>query len=335
MFFGTFVTLQIAPFFLSIFHLDIGHSCCCVLGKSTEDLRQTASQSDRGASAGLLASGIDVDELDFGLFTAKPGLKALLLQSLPVVWPTLIAIWPQLLSQFLSLIWCTPIPEDGCVRQRLVPNPDVICLSDAHLPAFLIAITGLSVWCIGIPGWLFTVIYRLGTTRQELESRRRYGLFIRGLEPSMWWWDLSIKRADIALMMLVAYTSIVEDETAKLFVFAFLSGILLCITAWFKPYSSNQGEILDILETSLLTARFVLYFIIALLLIVFPSPMTIRLSAFFVFGMLISVTGFAMLHIVAQILRKEQRSLAEDEEQEGEEDRRAVESERSVFLCSR
>ena len=278
---------------------------------------ETSETSETSASA---ASAVDVDSLDFGLFTPRPKLKALLRQSWPVVWPTLIAIWPQLLSQFLSLAWCTSIQEDGCVRQRLVPNPDVICFSDDHLPSFLIAVLGLSLWCVGIPGSLFCIIYRLGRSRQELESCRKYGLFIRGLEPWMWWWDLLIKRADVALMMLVAYTSMVDDDTAKLFVFAFISAILLCLTTWFKPYANNQGQILDILETSLLTARFVLYFTVAILLILFPSPMTTWICALFVLLMLISVFVFALLHIIAQLLRHEQQNLVKDAEGQEEEE---------------
>ena len=264
------------------------------------------------------AHAVDVDALDFGLFTAKPSLKVLLKQSLPVVWPTLIAIWPQLLSQFLSLMWCVSIKEDGCVRERLVPHPDVECFSDDHLPSALIAIIGLTVWCVGIPGLLFCNIYRLGRARQELESRRCYGLFIRGLEPWMWWWDLVVKRADIAVMMVIAYTSMVGDETAKIFVFAFISAMLLCLTTWFKPYSNNQGEILDILETTLLTARFVLYFMVALLIMILPSPTTTRICATFVSVMIFCVVVFAVLHIVAQMLRREQQKVVEGNEEGNE-----------------
>ena len=287
------------------------------IAQNSATLRHAAAESDTFINvphAGDVDT-LDVDDLDLGLFTAKPRLKDLLKQSLPVVWPTLIAIWPQLLSQFLSLMWCTSIKEDGCVRQRLVPHPDVECFSDEHVPSALIATIGLGVWCVGIPGLLFCNIYRLGRARQELECRRRYGLFIRGLVPWMWWWDLLVKRADIAIMMLVAYTSLVTDETAKIFVFAFISGMLLCLTTWFKPYSNNQGQILDILETTLLTARFVLYFMVALLLMVFPSPTTTTISATFVFVMIFCVVVFAVLHIVAQMFRREQQNLVNDEQE--------------------
>ena len=134
----------------------------------------------------------------------------------------------------------------------------------------------------------------------------------------MWWWDLVVKRADIAVMMVIAYTSMVGDETAKIFVFAFISAMLLCLTTWFKPYSNNQGEILDILETTLLTARFVLYFMVALLIMILPSPTTTRICATFVSVMIFCVVVFAVLHIVAQMLRREQQKVVEGNEEGNE-----------------
>eukprot|EP00438_Fugacium_kawagutii_P036169 Skav232956 [mRNA] locus=scaffold1735:10593:11072:- [translate_table: standard] len=128
----------------------------------------------------------------------------------------------------------------------------------------------------------------------------------------MWWWDLVVKRADIALMMLVAYTSIIGDETAKIFVFAFISGVALCLTTWVKPYSNNQGEILDLLEMGLLTTRFVLYFGVAMLLIVVPSPTAIRIFASSLLVMLCAISAVTALHILAQFLRIQSRQ--EDEE---------------------
>lgn len=45
---------------------------------------------------------VDVDTLDFGLFTSFPAAVALLQQSMPVVWLTLMAIWPLLLKRYLG-----------------------------------------------------------------------------------------------------------------------------------------------------------------------------------------------------------------------------------------
>ena len=87
----------------------------------------------------------------------------------------------------------------------------------------LIASIGLVVWCIGVPLLLFLRIYKL-KDRQNPENGRRYGFFIEGYEPGFWYWDIIVKRFDIALMNLVTYTSLADDEKAKLLLFPFISG---------------------------------------------------------------------------------------------------------------
>ncbi|CAE7266929.1 Atrn, partial [Symbiodinium sp. CCMP2592] len=69
----------------------------------------------------------DMDSLNFGLFTRKPSPTKLLYQSVPVIWVTLINMWPGLLSQYLQMIWCQPVQEETGVVQRLLPHPDLQC----------------------------------------------------------------------------------------------------------------------------------------------------------------------------------------------------------------
>ncbi|OLP85014.1 hypothetical protein AK812_SmicGene34044 [Symbiodinium microadriaticum] len=98
-----------------------------------------------------------------------------------------------------------------------------------HLPIAYIAIIGLSVWT--------------------------YGYFIDGFEPAYWWWDILIKRGDVAIIpffiqvdgfcsikrMLVTYTSVADDEKAKLLIYPFISGANLAISAWCRPFLNNQA----------------------------------------------------------------------------------------------
>ena len=248
------------------------------------------------------SSHTDLAQLDFGLFTARPTLRALVGQSAPVVWLTLNAIWPELLAKFLQMIWCIPIPEESCVRQRLVPYPNVYCYSSQHLPLACAGFVGLVCWCIGIPLSLYLRIWRL-RDRQDPECRRRYGFFMQGLDPGFWWWDLLVKRADIAIMLLVAYTSVANDEKAKLLIFALLSGLVLAMTSSFRPYANSQSQILDLLECSLLLARFILFSVVALLLIFFPSTEMTWVWAVLALVVLCWTGVFAALHIIAQVLR--------------------------------
>ncbi|CAE7037107.1 unnamed protein product [Symbiodinium sp. CCMP2592] len=243
--------------------------------------------------------------LDLALFTSWPGPMTLLKQSVPVIWLTQLALWPELMSQFLQMVRCISVREDrqGPVTvQRLHAHPDVECWHEEHWTLFAIGVSGLVLWCFGIPLALFLRIWALND-RQEPENRRLFGYFIEGLEPRFWYWELVVKRLDIGLMLLIASTSITTDDKAKLLLFALNSGIQLAITAWLKPYSNSQAEILDFLECLLLGARFVLFTTVAVLLIFFPPAESIWAWSVSLLVMLVSVILYAVLHIIGQTLR--------------------------------
>ncbi|CAE7217830.1 lgals3bpb [Symbiodinium pilosum] len=166
---------------------------------------------------------------------------------MPIIWISLVALWPGLLSSFLRMIWCVPIPEDGEVVSRLLPNPSVVCWSDDHMASAGLAILGLGIWCLGIPMTLAARLLCL-RDRQAPENFRRFGYFFQGLEAQFWWWDLLVKRLDVALMMLVTYTSFVLDPKAKLMLFPVLSGLqaggaLITIRYWgYMGITENKME---------------------------------------------------------------------------------------------
>ena len=110
----------------------------------------------------------------FGLrsFLSKPSFSDLVNQSMPIIWISLVALWPGLLSSFLRMIWCVPIPENGVVVSRLLPNPSVVCWSDDHMASAGVAMVGLGVWCFGIPVTLAARLLCL-RDRQAPENFRR------------------------------------------------------------------------------------------------------------------------------------------------------------------
>ena len=102
-----------------------------------------------------------LDSLNFGLFSAAPRFVELAYQSVPIIWVSLVSLWPGLLSSFLQMIWCVSIQEDDVLVSRLLPNPSVICWSNEHLVSARFALAGLVVWCLGIPIALAIVLLRL------------------------------------------------------------------------------------------------------------------------------------------------------------------------------
>jgi hypothetical protein len=243
-----------------------------------------------------------LDGLDFGLFTSRPGSRELVRQSTPVVWIGLVALWPELLSVFLRTLWCVPILEDGQAVSRLLPDPDILCWSPEHMPAAGIGMVGLVVWCLGIPLALASRLFTLEDMRTP-NSYRKYGYFIQGFEHDFWWWDIVVKRADVGLMMVITYTSIVQDPEAKLSLFPVFSGLQLGLAAWFKPFSNDQAQVLDILEVTLCTVRFLLFSSVASFLILNLSEPATYGSAALLFAALLAASAYLLVHVLAQFLR--------------------------------
>eukprot|EP00439_Symbiodinium_sp_Y106_P023598 s3671_g2.t2 len=245
----------------------------------------------------------EMDALDFGLFHAKPNLRVLIYQSMPVVWIGLSMAWPVLLSGFLRLLWCVPIPEgDSMSTLRLLPSPDIICSSDAHELTATLALTGLLVWCLGIPLALFLRVLAL-RDRHAPETYRRYGYFIQGYEPQFWYWELVVKRIDVGLVMLFTYTAVVPDPEAKLLLLPLLSGFQSITTAWLKPYANSQNQILDFVDVYLGTVRFILFSCIAALLILRPGERPTHALAACLLCMLLATITYLALHVLVQFLR--------------------------------
>lgn len=275
---------------------------------ATESLKKMSTVSLRESRAAQLDMDLDVDEamdsLDFGLFSPNAPFGELLYQCLPVVWVAVVSLWPGLLSSFLRMIWCVPIWEEDLVsrsRLRLLPNPDVVCWSDEHFPSAALAVSGLVVWCVGIP---LVLAAKLSLEdRTSPDKHRRYGYFFQGLEPQYWWWDILVKRADVGLMMLVTYTSVVREPEAKVLLFPLLSGLQALLAAWFKPYANDQAQVLDVVDVMLSTIRFLLFGAVAAMLILNTDSFTTRMVAYILFLVLLLACVYFFAHLASQMLR--------------------------------
>lgn len=261
---------------------------------------------------------LDLDHLDFGLFTSFPSPRMLFHQCTPVIWVTLINMWPTLLSHYLQMIWCKPVPQQDGVKQRLLPHPDLQCWQGDHWPLAILALVGLSCWCIGIPLLLYLVIWRLDD-RNSPANHRRYGFFIDGFEPQYWWWDIVVKRGDIAIMLLLTYTSVADDDKAKLLLYPIISGIVMALCSWCKPFLNDQAEILDSFEFGLSIFRFIFFGTVAVVLISNPSVTVTFVLAGWLAVVLTCVCVYLGMHVIAQFLRNVSREIDAEEETNAQE----------------
>ena len=112
-----------------------------------------------------------------------------------------------------------------------------------------------------------------------------------------------VKRIDVGLMMVFTYTAIVPDPEAKLLLFPVLSGIQVIATAWLKPFINTQAEVLDLLDVSLGTVRFIIFSSIAALLILSPREAATLTMAVLLLFLLLGAFAYLLVHIIAQFLR--------------------------------
>eukprot|EP00439_Symbiodinium_sp_Y106_P027297 s201_g3.t1 len=213
------------------------------------------------------------------------------------------------------MIWCKPVPQQDGVKQRLLPHPDLQCWQGDHWPLAILALVGLSCWCIGIPLLLYLVIWRLDD-RNSPANHRRYGFFIDGFEPQYWWWDIVVKRGDIAIMLLLTYTS---DDKAKLLLYPIISGIVMALCSWCKPFLNDQAEILDSFEFGLSIFRFIFFGTVAVVLISNPSVTVTFVLAGWLAVVLTCVCVYLGMHVIAQFLRNVSREIDAEEETNAQE----------------
>ena len=176
-----------------------------------------------------------------------------------------------------------------------------------------IAIAGLSFWCVGMPLLLIYVIGML-KDRNSPENQRRFGYFINGFEPRYWWYDLVVRRLDIAFMMLVTYTSLTDDQRAKLLTYPVISGAQMAICAWVQPFQNSQAQILDFFEIGLAIFRFLVFSTVSVILILAPSQEVTWVLGGCLAMLFTILTAYLVLHIFAQFLRDTAQQLDEAEE---------------------
>ena len=56
-----------------------------------------------------------------------------------------------------------------------------------------------------------------------------------------WWWELGVKRMDVMVVNIIAYTTIVPDDKARLLMYGFLAGLVLAAHTFVKPSPATQA----------------------------------------------------------------------------------------------
>jgi len=137
--------------------------------------------------------------------------------------------------------------------------------STNHGPLMIVGITGIFVWTFGI-----MVAFYAAVAAHDIQStfvQRNFGYLIDGFEPSSWWWELIVKKADLFCTGVIAYTSLATDSRSKLLLLSTQASIAYALQLATGPYDDRHIRLLDRMENMGLFVRNMLYAGISLALI--------------------------------------------------------------------
>jgi len=167
----------------------------------------------------------------------------------------------------------------------------------------LFAALGISVWvlgaCLGIGLLCSRSIEQLGVWGTF--TQRRFGYFIKGLEPGYWWWEFFVKRLDLLLTGLVAGSSLAPDDKAKVMLQVMLAGIFFAAQAICKPFVKENLGLADRLELKGLLARLLTFTTLGCIMVVDP-PREVSIALALVVAALNTLyLGNLFCHFLSQV----------------------------------
>jgi len=264
-----------------------------------------------GASLGpaALASGKEEEAMRFlGIFRERPEGVSLISyarmvssDAVPVNIYALYGAFPVLLQNYLKFVHCDNLHE-ALPGQRWRLDTEITCYQGVHLPVAILAFAGMAIWIIGVVVGLFLKLWHLGRARMTEKHLQTFGYFFVGLEPQFWWWELLVKRSDVMLVNVIAYTNLMDDVRGKLIFYTILSGLMLSVHNYYKPYDNRSGMLADILETFALNVRFMVFgFVLVLLLVNSRETLSFIIGWMLLFAVILFL-AYALLQLPIEIL---------------------------------
>jgi len=241
----------------------------------------------------------------FGLFRGTD-ICSVIAGSGPILLITLNSIWMVCTQRYMLAIHTVSIPKctncDSDQTQEIhVWAEDLRMKSFVgdHLVTGVLGLLGLTIWSLGVPISIFVMCYLRRFKLQQLETRRLLGYFFTGLEPSYFWWELLVKRADLLLTFFVAFSSIMPTTEAKLVTFLGITSVMWALHTKYLPYDNRCLLLADRTESRLLLVRFVTFFGLNLVValngsangnMVFLAAICISIIMFSIYGIALSIT---------------------------------------------
>lgn len=245
-----------------------------------------------------------------GIFSVKPSLVKLVRESFTIVLISWYHEWAYIVASLLGKFWCFSSFEDSSVVRRLSSDPDVLCDSSEHARLAILSALGLAIWGLGVPALLFCILKFLGRDRYTPRYLSELGYFIHGQEPEMWWWEVTVKRLDLLLILCITYFDATVQWRLKLVAYCLVSGLMLALQNKYNPYDPRHCFLLDRTESNGLLARFAIFAIFAAAVRLESNDITFTILTISALVLFLLVTLIFLLRFIIIFLQHHTKVLA-------------------------
>ncbi|CAD2100205.1 cysteine repeat modular protein 2, putative [Plasmodium vinckei] len=180
-------------------------------------------------------------------------IKKFLEDMIPIHVTLLFFVHTQITYYMLSLLDCKAIYyNDKFIEQYMSFAPSVKCgLSKDYAKFFILGISGLIVWGIGIPLVFYLLLYK---NRRKLHNENvllKYGFLNNGYNFQFWYWEtvVFLRKKMILLISTVSLLKTNRVLGTTMWLFTCVSSFFLVLQLIFQPFDSRNYRILNKLET--------------------------------------------------------------------------------------
>jgi len=233
--------------------------------------------------------------------------------AMPAMLITLYTMWATVTQRYLIAIRASRLsgPTPGSTVVVWKDDMRLTFFGSEHETTGMFGVVGLLLWSVSGPFSIFILCFLRRDKLQHLRTRHWIGYFYLGLEPQYFWWELLVKRLDLLLVFIIAYTNIVPTATGKLFAYSVLASIVWIVQSLARPYDDRYVNLADRAEAVALKARFITNSTLSLLVVVNGGKILCYSGAIFVLVSNAYSVLWIVLCIVTELFSSDQQFSAQ------------------------
>mmetsp|Transcript_74323 Transcript_74323/g.170430 ORF Transcript_74323/g.170430 Transcript_74323/m.170430 type:complete len:511 (+) Transcript_74323:136-1668(+) len=216
--------------------------------------------------------------------------------------------WMKIMTRCLVLLHCESFFVDGSesLQYRYMGVPDIVCFDGAHSTVATMALIAFGVWVLLTAVGIFFGVRHLKNKHglYTPQTQKVFGYLVQGLESEFWWWELVVKRLDILVVAIIAYTPIVYDVRGKLVLYGIVSTCALVVHVQYQPFDDRQAGLLDRVELRALQARAFTFWALTCLFIFEAIPKVAKAIAGVMLASNAIFIAIALFYIAVQFVRQ-------------------------------